>query len=264
MARLAGNGSALGGLFTNLAGGIGKFRTGVMSDLSALKSGFMVLWGVVAAHPFVAIGTAIAAAAALIYIYWEPVKEFFDNLWKKINDVNSFPQATLPSAEVQAAGPAAIHEHFVQNWGTPGVNAFGGFISRPTLSWVGDDGPEYIIPVGSAYRERGRSLLGQAASALGLSFADRSPFRLGSLFSDSTSESEESPFANWAEKLRDFISPQPQMAMAGASGGFNCSITINAAPGMDERALADEVIRRIEELEARRRRGAYGDDAFFG
>jgi hypothetical protein len=321
MARLAGNGSAFSGLFANLAGGIGKFRAGCLADLGALKTGFMSLWGVIAAHPFIAIGAAVAIAATLIYAYWEPIKEFLGKIWESVkphwenfknfvggvwegtkelwnsalagldklitapfetafgwiestigvigaawekfisifrSDVGNLPQISLPSAEVQAAGPAAIHSHYVQSMGTPGVNALGGFINRPLLSWVGEDGPEYIVPVGSAYRERGRSLLGQAASALGMSVADRDG-------SEPAGSSENSPFANWTEKFRDLLpSPQPQTAIAGVGGGMNNIINIYSSPGMDEQALADEVIRRIEDLEARRRRGAYGDDAFFG
>jgi hypothetical protein len=55
------------------------------------------------------------------------------------------------------------------------------------------------------------------------------------------------------------------MATTGSTtGGMNNVINIYPSAGMDERALADEVVRRLEERSARRSRGAYGDDAFFG
>lgn len=54
-----------------------------------------------------------------------------------------------------------------------GSNANGGFMDQPMLSWVGEDGPEYIIPVGSKRRGRGLDLWKQAGEALGVPmFAD--------------------------------------------------------------------------------------------
>ena len=52
-------------------------------------------------------------------------------------------------------------------------NAQGSFVDGPILSWVGEDGPEYIIPVGSDKKSRGIDLWEQAGSALGIpGFAD--------------------------------------------------------------------------------------------
>jgi hypothetical protein len=52
-------------------------------------------------------------------------------------------------------------------------NARGSFVDGPILSWVGEDGPEYIIPVGSDKKSRGIDLWEQAGSALGIpGFAD--------------------------------------------------------------------------------------------
>ena len=51
---------------------------------------------------------------------------------------------------------------------TPDQNAYGNIINRPTLSWVGEDGPEAIIPLSQKYRSRGLSLWEEATKALGI------------------------------------------------------------------------------------------------
>ena len=62
------------------------------------------------------------------------------------------------------------------------------------------------------------------------------------------------------------LAPRPRMAMAGAAVDAGGGVTVNVYPslGMDEQALADAVIRKIEEYQTRRSRGSYSDDAFFG
>jgi hypothetical protein len=283
-------------MFSSLRGGAGSFAKGLTSDFAALKNGLGAV--------FTPVTIGVAAAAGVIYLAWENWDKLckgwsegcavMKKAWDEIRIGDAIMSAlTLPlTAAVTLVGSLAEKIDALMNkfgvdtkisqgeieymqspdfWsaggGTIGQNALGGFISRPTVSWIGEDGPEYIIPVGSAYRERGKNLLGRAASALGLTVSEE-----GGLGAQPPVKGA-GPAAlpgfgaggpGWLDGLRSLVpTPQPQMAMAGA-GGFSCSVTINAAPGMDERALADEVIRRIEELEARRRRGAYGDDAFFG
>ena len=50
----------------------------------------------------------------------------------------------------------------------PRFFARGDLINRPTLSWVGEDGPEAIIPLSQKYRARGLSLWEEATKALGI------------------------------------------------------------------------------------------------
>ncbi|OLP64063.1 hypothetical protein BACPU_28100 [Bacillus pumilus] len=58
----------------------------------------------------------------------------------------------------------------VVNWvtGKPDKNATGGYITQPTLSWVGEAGNEFVIPTQNN-RGRGKMLLAKAASHLGMS-----------------------------------------------------------------------------------------------
>ncbi|WP_049628318.1 transglycosylase SLT domain-containing protein [Bacillus sp. JFL15] len=50
-------------------------------------------------------------------------------------------------------------------------NATGGFITKPTISWIGEAGKEFVIPVDNN-RGRGKMLLSQAASKLGMRVVD--------------------------------------------------------------------------------------------
>lgn len=52
-------------------------------------------------------------------------------------------------------------------------SAVGRFVDSPMLSWIGEDGPEFVIPVGADKRDRGLDLWMAAGEALGVgAFAD--------------------------------------------------------------------------------------------
>lgn len=305
MARMRGEGSALKGMFTVLKGGIGSFVSGASADLKALGGAVKWLWGLCAAHPFIAIGTAVAAVAIAVYTYWEPLKEWLGAFWEGIKGYwgksvewiktsvsglgdaikypfevafgwiesaigkiqgawNSFMSLFGMGVEEINTTPISITTD-LGSAAAPGISlgglqggdivghASGGLINRPVVSWVGEDGPEYVVPAGSKHRQQGRFWLGRAAAALGMSISEKG---------DSASTS-------WAQRLREFsaaVTSTPQAALAGV-GGMTNHITINAASGMDESTLADLVVRKIEDWQRgqeARRRGAYHDDAFLG
>lgn len=60
--------------------------TAIVTVLKAIGATIAVLAGTVSL-PFILITAAVAAAAAAIYIYWEPIKEFFFNLWESIKEM---------------------------------------------------------------------------------------------------------------------------------------------------------------------------------
>lgn len=305
MARMRGEGSALKGMFTVLKGGIGSFVSGASADLKALGGAVKWLWGLCAAHPFIAIGTAVAAVAIAVYTYWEPLKEWLGAFWEGIKgywgksvewiktsvsglgDAIKYPfEVAFGWIESTIGKIQGAWNSFMSLFGmgvdeinttpisittdlgsaaTPGISlgglqggdivghASGGLINRPVVSWVGEDGPEYVVPAGSKHRQQGRFWLGRAAAALGMSISEKG---------DSASTS-------WAERLREFsaaVTSTPQAALAGTGGMIN-NITINATSGMDESTLADLVVRKIEDWQRgqeARRRGSYHDDAFLG
>ena len=69
---------------------------------------------------------------------------------------------TNPSAGITTSGSGSSVTATIAG------NAEGNIITGPLLSWVGEDGPEAIIPLGSKRRDRGMDLWLQAGRALGV------------------------------------------------------------------------------------------------
>ena len=69
---------------------------------------------------------------------------------------------TNPSAGITTSGSGSSVTASIAG------NAEGSIVTRPLLSWVGEDGPEAIIPLGSKRRDRGMDLWLQAGRALGV------------------------------------------------------------------------------------------------
>ncbi|GIN71127.1 hypothetical protein J14TS2_16020 [Bacillus sp. J14TS2] len=59
-------------------------------------------------------------------------------------------------------------------------NATGGYITKPTLSWIGEAGNEYVIPTENNLG-RGRMLLGKAAADMGMKLLDKNDQETNSL-----------------------------------------------------------------------------------
>lgn len=77
----------------SIVAGIATFVV-VVSVINTVKNAFMSLKlavlavnTAVLANPFVAVLAIIIAVALLVYTYWEPISEFFSNLWQYILDV---------------------------------------------------------------------------------------------------------------------------------------------------------------------------------
>ncbi len=111
------------------------------------------------------------------------VKNEVQPLLEKIDELNKeldlLPENKKINIRLDFSGPTPSEITFFK-WnmnplvgdGSPSVekNAFGGFISRPELSWIGEDGPEAIIPLSGKYRRRGLELYEQAGRYLGVSY----------------------------------------------------------------------------------------------
>ena len=69
---------------------------------------------------------------------------------------------TNPSAGITTSGSGSSVTASITG------NAEGSIVAGPLLSWVGEDGPEAIIPLGSKRRDRGMDLWLQAGRALGV------------------------------------------------------------------------------------------------
>ncbi|WP_290755688.1 hypothetical protein [Anaerostipes sp.] len=73
------------------------------------------------------------------------------------------------AAQVAAASLASISLFNVVGGAGVAKNANGSFVGGKMLSWVGEDGPEVIIPLGGKRRKRGLDLWQQAGAMLGVS-----------------------------------------------------------------------------------------------
>lgn len=82
-------------------------------------------------------------------------------------------QAFVRAAQAAFANPVSVNATISVNASTSGGvggvpgNANGGYVNSPLLSWVGEDGPEFIIPVSDKRSQRGLELWEQAGMALG-------------------------------------------------------------------------------------------------
>lgn len=78
-------GSVAGGLLTAFAAFKAFEQAKVI--ITSIRLAFLALNGTMLANPIFWVVAAIVAAVALIYIYWEPISEFFMNLWESIKEI---------------------------------------------------------------------------------------------------------------------------------------------------------------------------------
>ncbi|OJT54797.1 transglycosylase [Bacillus altitudinis] len=103
-------------------------------------------------------------------------KNWWTNKW---NDVKSWGKNILGDTWdlIKSKGAEVVGRHIVKfekgrekgrKDFKPDQKATGGYITQPTLSWIGEAGNEFVIPTQNN-RGRGKMLLAQAASHLGMS-----------------------------------------------------------------------------------------------
>ena len=97
-------------------------------------------------------------------------------------------------------------------------NAEGSIVTGPLLSWVGEDGPEAIIPLGSKRRDRGMDLWLQAGRALGVKeYADGG--MIGDVpLSGGSSDSTSGDSSGSGDKGQVVINMNPVFNINGDSG----------------------------------------------
>lgn len=149
----------------------------------------------------------------------------------------------LRAAVAQLDGKTAtvtVTTNYVNNGNPPPQselpnNAMGGIYDGAFLSWVAEDGPEAIIPLGAKRRNRGIDLWLAAGKALGIDqFADGGIVAPYSGLLAQIGESEE------AENNANAFSPKPQ------GGGFFVTVQVNSNPIFQiESENADGVMTQI-------------------
>lgn len=106
--------------------------------------------------------------------------------------------------------------------GRVALNAEGGIYDGAMLSWVAEDGPEAIIPLGSKRRDRGIELWLAAGEMLGVTeFAD------GGIVAPYAGVLEKLPEDSWDDEGGGSDEPKP--VHVGGSGGGNGPISVSVA-----------------------------------
>lgn len=119
---------------------------------------------------------------------------------------------TNPSAGITTSGSGSSVTATIAG------NAEGSIVTGPLLSWVGEDGPEAIIPLGSKRRDRGMDLWLQAGRALGVKeYADGG--MIGDVpLSGGSSDSTSGDSSGSGDKGQVVINMNPVFNINGDSG----------------------------------------------
>ena len=169
---------------------IGKALSGIMHPIDTLKTGFKNLWGLIMAHPFMALVTV----AALILIYWKDicaaVQKAIDYMMgaqklsqQEIKVKYSYDPALMRSAmttgtmvnsqgqnkvsrTAEESATRAARTTGGRNKGGYQRRAAGGILTRPEFALVAEAGAEAIIPLTD--KNRGPKLWFEAGRQLGL------------------------------------------------------------------------------------------------
>ncbi|MBG9911753.1 transglycosylase [Bacillus xiamenensis] len=120
------------------------------------------------------IGKKFEEAYKVVTDIWDGLSKWFeDNIQTPILKVagaisDGFSKAFGWVKEIFDKAGDGINFVIKHLFGDPDKRATGGYITQPTLSWVGEAGNEFVIPTQNN-RGRGKMLLAQAASHLGMS-----------------------------------------------------------------------------------------------
>lgn len=187
-----------------------------------------------------AIGEKFQAAKKTVTDIWEGVAGWFEkNIQKPIVKIAGLISDGFEKAfgwvgkiwdKVGGGIDAVINFMTGDN---PDKNATGGYITKPTISWIGEAGNEFVIPTENN-RGRGKMLLAQAATKLGMRVVDD----MGAAAGDGGASSPVSSTASYSASVSPAVGVGNITAEAQAfgrefTGGFDKGIGSNA-PSLDQ------------------------------
>ena len=227
----------IGRLIGGVAAGIGTFVAGLTAVTAATW-----LWNAaLLANPIGLVVAGVVGAAAAIITFWEPITGFFKGLWGGIKEL--FADGVNFLTKVWEYSPLGLL--------FKAGDKLAGFVG----GLFGDDEEQ------PAKKEPARPLgrMGRAAATAALGTALAAAPAAG--------QPANLPQTEGTANIRPVVQPVnlPQVREAQRQSDqttINAPITIQAAPGMDERAVANEVARALDERERQaqaRRRGALYD-----
>ncbi|MCY7653185.1 transglycosylase SLT domain-containing protein [Bacillus safensis] len=176
-------------VWTPLSSTVVTVATGIWTALSNAWKKIQSIFGVVSTwfmenvwNPLVdtvgtikdSFGKKFEEAYKVVTDIWDGLSKWFeDNIQKPIVKVaeaigDGFSKAFGWVKKIFDKAGGGVDFILKHVFGTPDKKATGGYITQPTLSWVGEAGNEFVIPTQNN-RGRGKMLLAQAASQLGMS-----------------------------------------------------------------------------------------------
>lgn len=240
LAGIGGMAKWLGGVFM----GAGKLM--VKAILLVGRALFMTPIGLIVAGI-----AAIATAAYLIYTNWEPIKQFFSDLWGSISTA-----AKLAWDELKA-----WFSSLPESFKTIGTAIVDGIASGMRAGWT---------HLKTLLKDLASDLPEPVRRALGIHspsrvFAELGRFTMAGL-EKGISDNEDGPLKSLGDVSRRIaaagaVALVPQLSAAGPlqqrphaaqAGGNTYHITIQAAPGASMQDLADLVVQAIERHDARK------------
>jgi TP901 family phage tail tape measure protein len=234
-------GGILGRATLALGGGLAK---------AAMMAGQAIMWlgRALLMTPIGLALTGLALAAWLIYQYWEPLKEFFAGVWEGVK--TSFT-ATLSWFSEKAVEFKKIGALIVQGL-IDGIDGAVGFLIDKVKS-LGEILPDSIREkLGIASPSRVFAEIG------GFTMTGLNEGLMGKMSAplDTLSRFGAQLATAGALTLSPVMAPTATAGTPGAAlpntagaGPMTIQITVNAAPGMDEKALAELVAQKIRETQ---------------
>lgn len=256
--------------------GISLFKTGLLS----LKAGFQIFQtmkllssviGIKAAFFAVVspVGLVVAAIAAvvaiafLIYKYWEPIKGFFVGLWDGIVGFFSSGIENITASILNWSPLGMFYRGFASlmswfgvelpgNFSEFGANILNGLIGGLTAGW--NKAKEFVVNLGE-------NIKGWFCETLGINSPSRVFMEFGGFtmqgLADGLKTAASLPLAAMQAAVAPMVAAgsiavaSPAMAAPVGGGSSTVSVTVNVypAPGMDEKALAELVARKIADAQ---------------
>lgn len=247
----AGVGSAAGMLKTVLFSAFGAVKTVIASTASFLFT-----------NPIGLAIMAICGLVAVIFSYWEPIKEFFVGLFEPLMPVFQMVWGWIKTLAVEACAIfmsawSPVKEFFVMLWeGLKSGVMFVWDILKKVFSWS----PFALIKKGFGKVFDWISSKFEWVSALARKVKGWFSWIPG--LGDDDEEVEENLEVNKTIKAAQESTPAAQtskLASTPAQVNTSNSINIKAAPGQSEEAIAEAVVRKMDEREAEKQRSALYD-----
>jgi hypothetical protein len=268
--EMVGSAGGLGSLVAMLKNAVpwitglaGTWLPALATSIKAVGLAFAIAFGATPIGWIVAIGAAIVGLGILIYKSWQPIKTFLGGMWTGFTEGLREALGGIMT-ELRPIGEALAVVFSPLLW------ALGKL--RDAFTWLISpfkQTNEQMQATAGIGRTLGRVLADTVLAPINLIAGALRMVRVGlaavGIGSKPAASEGGGDYATSGAALPSPSTRLPSVPVAAASRNSssattNNSIVVNAAPGMDERALADEVMRRIRTQREQEQRGALYDN----